>query len=148
MPKHPNIFQDVIRDEPTLTRLLVNFLGFDSFREEFFKLFLDHEKAKSIQSRDIEINYPLNLPGNKSHPDLAVIKSDFDVLIEIKNSPYTGLTENQPDSYFKYLAESSGETKQKYLGFLVPQHYYYLREWESSIDKLRKSTRIHLSMLR
>jgi hypothetical protein len=142
MKEPPNIFQDVIRDEPTLTRLLVKFLGFGAFRKEFFTLFIKPNEAKLVEYEDIKINHCIENYGKQCKPDLAVKKDTFDIFIELKHRPFTGLTKHQPDSYYKYLAESSGEDKNKYLGLLIPQHYYHLNEWDKSIEKLRKRYRV------
>jgi hypothetical protein len=115
-----NIFYNIITNENHMTELFCNLLSFKYFRNVFLKMFLNNDnEIANVDYENIYTQY--SLLDYASRPDMAIHNDDLEILLEVKvgNTP---LTNNQPDTYLKYL-ENSRSTN-KWMIFVIPSNYY------------------------
>lgn len=113
-----NIFDSIVKEENSLSDLLYNCLKYDEFRNVFLE-FLGI--TTTCAHDDFEREYYL---GENGRCDLVVENSELLNLIEIKVYD-TGLTDNQPHNYIKYI-EDYDSNKKKQLHFLLPKKYSHI----------------------
>lgn len=150
-----SIFDNLVKDENSLTALFCNYLRFDLFRDEFLNVLnVPNEFKKKTNYYDFNIQYSL---GEHGRPDLTIVNDDIAIYIEIKTNQFRGVTDNQPSGYIKSLLKT--KAKHKKLVFLIPENYHYrdhinekiketigyekievvIINWESIIDIISKN---------
>jgi len=133
MPGRKSIFEDVIRNENSLTILLCIFLRYNkSFREKFLqKIFKG--KIPPVDSEDINIQFNTKKYGR---PDIIIKNDKLCILLEIKKEPWTELRRSQPRKYIDYLKEKNNQIIQcfKRVILLCPRNYWHQEQWEKGCN--------------
>lgn len=128
MARKNNIFHNIIKNETSVTELFCNLMIFKPFRV----LFLNIVKEKGAEIDPEKIGYDcfeteIDLgKDEKKHgrADLVLTIDEGDEYIfEIKIESWCNLTENQPESYLKYL-----DSDNKRLFFIIPESYSHISE--------------------
>jgi hypothetical protein len=134
MKETVNIFNSIVCNENTFTELLVNMLGYKTFRDLFIKFALPSVETKNITHSNIstQVSY-----GN-NRPDIVICTDEYEIFIEIKTSNTTTLTNNQPENYYKTLVTS--KAKFRALVFLHPNNYNHLDNYTERLEKVKKHT--------
>jgi hypothetical protein len=115
------IFDDVAKDENTLTALLRNYLRHPAFSNDVLKLFGAADESLSDKNfSNVKIQYSI---GENGRPDLTFITGDTAIYVEIKTNNFRGITDNQPLGYINGLIKE--KVKHRKLVFLIPEDYYY-----------------------
>ena len=131
MPDH-TIYDNLIKDENSLTEALRNNLKIKSFRDVFLdNMGIDWIDNDSISFEDIETQVRIGIHGQ---PDLVIRTKDIEILIEIKVYD-TQTTSNQPNGYLAYL--NTIDRNFKALVFLVPDGYFQIREIKMKLEENR-----------
>ena len=120
MEESYHIFENLVKDENTFTQLTYNLLKFKSFRDIFIEFIIaNYLIADSIEFNDFDTQYSI---GKNGRPDLAIVNSEIEILIEIKIYD-TKRTKNQPLNYLNHL-NSKADKKKTAIIFIVPKDYY------------------------
>ena len=135
---HDTIFENIIKDENSLTEAFRNFLRFPAFRNLFLDLIdwgilNEHE----VVFEDFETQISIDEYGK---PDMRLLTSEIELLIEVKVDN-ANTTPNQPNGYLNYLNVKSTR-EHKGLVFLVPKDYYYLGSYEKEQNEWLKSNSV------
>lgn len=135
----PNIFDNIVKNEDTLTYLLVNMLRMKKFREAFlevvFKKTENDLKEITVDLNKIKIDYnDITAQHNtveNGRPDIVIENDDVSYFIEVKVSKSTGLTDNQPVGYLQELLQKN--QKNKGLILLAPRGYKHLKVYTEGL---------------
>ena len=128
-----SIFQGVVRNEGSFTRLLFNFMSRD---EKFCKNALSLFAGQSIT--DATLHIEKHLP-NGGIADLLIQNAALSVIVEVKSENFRGRTakqmlsnaDNNPESYLAYLESCSVPTR--LLVFLVPPDWKHRADVDAEI---------------
>ena len=113
-----NILSQLVRNENQVTRCLYALVAYPPVREVVMRLLT----GGAFGSDDvIWSDFATQTSVNGSIPDLIILNPQLSIVIEIKTSPYTSLTYNQPSTYIEWLRSET--TPNKYFIFLVPSSY-------------------------
>ena len=80
---------------------------------------------------------------------MALLGEKVNVLVEIKTTSWRGLTDNQPESYLRWLLNNNNSA-QKYFVALVPPTYYHHDELKERIEAFKISAKhnsVHILIL-
>lgn len=136
MPRISNIFHNLVTDEDSTTELLCNLMRFAAFRRPLLARFLSEASAKQIAYEDVETQVDL---GRFGRPDVIIRNDELCALVEVKVTQYQGPTGSQPEGYFSFLLKD--KTPERWLIFLVPEGWVYLRSLEESLGLLNAAHR-------
>ncbi|MDD3579980.1 MAG: hypothetical protein PHW74_03035 [Desulfobacca sp.] len=133
MGNSPNILAEIISSENEVTRFLYALSAYPLFRNELIG-FLTNGKfgAEHVDWEDMFLQQ--NIGGVR--PDLSVLNEKLSLLVEVKTSLYTQLTDAQPEIYLDSLSGSqfAGE---RILVVFLPRCYRHLAELRDRISAWR-----------
>jgi hypothetical protein len=115
MPRSSNIFHRLVANEDSHTELLCNLMQYSAFRRPLLLRILSERCAQQIKYDDIDTQVVLPESGR---PDIIIEGDTVYAVVEVKVDPGRGLTGNQPDAYFRYLATKT--CPDRWLVFLLP----------------------------
>jgi hypothetical protein len=135
-----SIFDSIVKDENSLTELLLNYLQFDFFRFKIIeKIGIPNQVKDSLSYYDFSTQYSI---GKHGRPDLTIINEKIAIHFEVKTNNFRSLTNNQPLGYLKSLDKQNAKFKK--LIFLIPENYYYADSIELRIAKSPKNVKIQI----
>jgi hypothetical protein len=129
-----NIYYRIVKNEDSFTEAFVNSLSDNRLLEQF-KTLLQRELRLPTLDFVFDDLTTQSTGDDGSRPDIAVETPSLSLFIESKISPYTDLTENQPQGYLHRLA-SHRNTTVRALVFVVPKQYRHT----SKLLELYRST--------
>lgn len=154
-----NIFQNIVKDENTLSALLCNLLQFRLFRDILLQTINESIMSQKVIFDYEDIRYQ---KATKAYgtPDITIENEEWLIFIENKISSGTGLTDNQPKGYIEAIKNTDTEGK-RILLFFIPENYRFKQDvlqqastlisnsskeiyfgfvyWETLINKIRNS---------
>lgn len=134
-----NILSFIIKNENATSDMLHALLAYKPFREVIIRVFTNNKHgADDIGWDDIDTQTSVG----DAIPDLALLGEKVNILVEVKTTSWRGLTDNQPESYLKWLIENSN-ADQKYFVALVPPLYYHLEELNHRIASFKSQNNFH-----
>ncbi len=132
-----NILSYLIRNENQVTEFIYAISSYNPFRDLLVKLLTNGMYGGEDIHRD-NIDRQKTISG--SIPDLSMLSTKVSILVEIKTSPYRGLTKNQPQEYLSWLASSEANGARFFVA-LIPSTYYHRKELENRIESFRNSNK-------
>lgn len=143
MTENYSIFDNIVKDENSLTALFCNYLRFEQFRNVFLHLLkISDELKEKINYEDFNIQYSI---GEHGRPDLTIINNDIAIYVEIKTNQFRGFTDNQPTGYIKSLLKAKVEHKK--LVFLIPENYHYIDNINVKIKETIDNEKIEIIII-
>ncbi|HOJ72005.1 MAG TPA: hypothetical protein PLR38_09250 [Syntrophorhabdaceae bacterium] len=139
MDKGFNILSYLIKDENDITKFLYGLLRYKPFLNVILSLFkIGQSESAEISWDDVDMQKAIS----GFVPDISILGKAVNILIEVKTNPWTGLTDNQPQTYLQWLAEQS-TSKAGYFIAIVPPVYKHLHELEKRITSFDGSSASH-----
>ena len=140
--REKNIFYNVLRNETSLTEIFCNLLQYKVFRDLFLEMVNEKCKVLGIEEFNLaSVKYEnfsteVDLGSNdkeenskKGRADLVfAYRNEVEYIFELKIETYTNLTDNQPESYLKYLEVDEKDEANKRLFFILPKGYLHKDE--------------------
>lgn len=128
MSRENNIFYNLVKNETSVTELFCNLMSFKPFR--LLILNMIKEKGRNINPEkidydcfDTEISLGKDEQKHGRADILLSVDQNDEYIFEIKIESWCNLTENQPESYLKYLNNDNER-----LIFIIPENYYHIEE--------------------
>ena len=125
MPRSENLFCNLVTDEDSTTELLCNLMRFAAFRQPALSSLFGNPLAGEATFDQIETQSDL---GGRGRADLIVRTEVFCGILEVKVTPWRGLTEKQERNYMAYLAGQP--QSHRALAFLLPKSWSHLSALE------------------
>lgn len=135
MDRQNNILSYLIKNENDTTELLYALLIYKPFRESLLCILTRGKVGTNKMSWD-DIYTHTAIGGGI--PDLSMLGEHANILVEVKTTPWRGLTDNQPQSYLRWLAGQEA-AKPGYFVAIVPPVYYHLQELNQRITDFHDS---------
>lgn len=135
----PNVLQALPSKENDTTNLLKALCELTQFRE----VVLRHFTGGKFGAKDVEpdaISAQQGLGG--AIPDMVLEGADVIVVVEIKTTEWCCLTDNQPNTYLKWL-HAYPHTANKYFVFLVPPGYVHWDAYDRGKEKFENEHKGH-----
>lgn len=129
-----NVMRSLMRDENSVTRLLVALCQLKPIRDVVVRKFTGGAfGAESVRCNEISDQVSIGV----GRPDLEMRTEEVHVLVEIKISPWTALQDSQPRNYLEWLNGTNVHAPSRYLVLLTPPEYQPLREFFMRHDEYR-----------
>ncbi|HLE24581.1 MAG TPA: hypothetical protein VI935_02900 [Thermodesulfobacteriota bacterium] len=136
MDEYKNILSRLLRTENHVTEFLCGLCVYKPFREILVRLFTGGQYGSDDISLD-DIDTQTTIEG--SIPDLSMLGEKVNILVEVKIDSWRELTQNQPETYLRWLASSNAESR--FFIALIPPVYDYLEELESRINSFHRTNK-------
>jgi hypothetical protein len=124
-----NLLDRLITNENSMTEALAGLLTYKIFRDVFVAM-IAKEPCQSLDEDHVETQMIITDCGI---PDLIIKNDEITILVEVKCSKSRALTDNQPESYLKWLSKQSA--KDKFFILLAPSGYKHMDEYKSRLKK-------------
>jgi hypothetical protein len=139
MGRRNNILSHLIKNENDTTKLLYALLTYKPFSNALLRLFTNGKVGTADLSWD-DMSIQTTIGG--SIPDLSILGEGVNIVVEVKTTPWRGLTDNQPQSYLQWLAAQDA-SKAGYFVAIVPPGYDHLLELKRRITSFHDSNTLN-----
>ena len=128
-------------NENSCTQILANMMQTRFVRDIVLRFLCENsigdEILNSIESNDISTQMAF---AENGRPDIVIHNNNCSIFIEDKTSNITGLTQNQPEGYFKEI-KGQGGNRFKRICFLIPEEYVHKEELKKRIEALESEAK-------